>query len=149
MENKQTPNNKPGRAYNGRFGDDAPARSTATVRKPRADEGPRRPSGFGSTAQGKKSRPAARPAPVAEPAEPSKKAVKAKKKRAKVEKKQAKRRFPLLKLLLILLVLALAAGLTLLILRAGSKTPHHMPTIEYKSDASFAPDNTPIPTEET
>lgn len=132
MENKQNTQDTPVRA---------PARRTA------AADAPRRPSGFGSTAQNRRRRANVQPAPRQEAPKPDPRAEKAEKKRiARAEKKQKKRRFPVLKLLLALLI---AAGLAALIIRAGSKTPHYMPTIEYKVDASFAPDNTPIPTEET
>lgn len=114
----------------------------AAPRKPRNTDAARKPSGFSSAGQTQRRKPAPKSAEPM-PEEKSRKVRKAKKARTRREPGEKKPRRGL-KLLLGVVVFLLIA-LVLIMIFGDRGTYHQMPIIERQTEASFAPDQTPMP----
>jgi len=127
-------------ASTSRFSDTANRSRTQAAVRPsaRQQESTRRPSGFGTTGQTRKARPASEPVKAA-------KEKPAKKKRIPKEREPGKNRPVLRALLAIGLAAVLVSVLMVLIFGGEDTTYHQMPTIERESIAQFEPEETPIP----
>lgn len=126
-------------SYTSRFNEtaDAGRRQTATRPAVRQAEPARRPSGFGTAGQTRKTKPAPE-------TEPPKAAKPAKEKKIRKEREPGRNR-PILRILLALVVVAVLVSVLMVLIFGGEDTTYHqMPTIEYESIAHFEPEATPI-----
>lgn len=114
------------------------AAAPRAARKP--SEAPRRPSGFSAANSASQRRAAPKKQPPAAEKQPDRPS----KPKAKLEKTHAsKPRRGLKALLVCLIALLLALGLILIFGDRG--VYHQMPIIEWENEASFAPEETPMP----
>lgn len=145
MENKKPTGDKA--VQGSRFLDPAASGKPkgAVPRKPRNAQAPRKPSGFSTAGQTPRRKPApkaAEPVPE-EKIKTGKKSRKARKADTRREPREKKPRRGL-KLLLGLIIFLLVA-LAMIMIFGNRGTYHQMPIIERETEASFAPDQTPMP----
>jgi len=130
-------------SYSSRFNETAnqPRSHTTARTSARQEDTVRRPSGFGTAGQTPKAKPVPEPKKTAKP-KPEKPV---KEKRTRKEQEPGKNRPVLRALLAIAAAVVLVSILMVLIFGGEDTTYHQMPTIEWETEASFAPDQTPMP----
>lgn len=137
-------------AYTGRFGDHSASAQRKVNPVPRSTpkdgDDVRRPSGFGSTGQAARRKPAAKQA--APSAEETKKAPKPKKERKPRKERVPREKKPRrgLKILATAVIILLMAAAAIVLVFGHSGTYHMMPIVQREeAQPSFAPDQTPMP----